>query len=98
MRWLLNRFGKQKDNLLYKLTDRWIQWPKHVTAPIKWDMRLLDKCALLDGEEVWLSDSILVIWHADYIEYREGMMMVFFNRLLFADGTEWIQWPHLSQK
>ena len=98
MRWLLNRFGKQKETLLYKQTDRWIRWPKHITAPTQWDMRCIDACVFLDGDSIHLSTSLQVIWHADYIEYREGVQELCFNRLLFKDGTEWKQWPHLSLK
>lgn len=92
MRWLQNRFGKQRDSLLFKPSDQreqWTKWPKHLTAPTKQDMNYLDRLDPPIGRAVSPGGRIRIIRHPEFVWYYDAGHSTTFSQLLFKDGTEW---------
>ncbi len=102
MRWLANHYGKQKEMMKWKASDRqskWQRWPQHLTAPTKADARVFDAHYAHDlhhGVEAKdlvynLGTNIQVIPRATHVFYYDGAHSLTFSGILFPDGTEW--WP-----
>ncbi len=97
MRWLANRYGKQRERTKYKSSDRqtkWARWPQHINAPTKADMRRFT--ALYDPRKDYLTtyelgSGIRMIAHPTHVWYFDGIHSTCFAGLVFPDGTEW--WP-----
>ncbi len=97
MRWLANHYGKQKERMKFKSSDRqtkWQRWPQHIAAPTKTDMRTFNalyKTIDVLGTMYHLGGGAKIIVHATFVWYNDGTHYMCFAGVLFPDGTEW--WP-----
>ena len=91
-RWLLNRYGKQKDYLLYLPNEhytQWVKWPKHIVSPTKMDTRYIDSIEHPIGKAVSPGGDIRMVFHKSFVWYFSGQHSLTFSKILFPDGTEW---------
>lgn len=93
-RWLANHYGKQREQIRYKPSDRytqWVRWPTHITAPVKADMAYLDSLECAIGVVYSPGGNIRVVYHPSFMWYYDGDHSVAVACILFPDGSEW--WP-----
>lgn len=92
MRWLLNRYCKQRDLTRYLPTEQytqWVRWPKHMTALTKLDAKYIDGAPHFVGMVIYPGGGVRMIFHPGYFWYYDGEHAITFHAILFPDGTEW---------